>query len=250
MTMDNNLERYSDPTVVDHYEKVAGLQPCEEVVFDHWLKPGMAILDIGVGGGRTTPKLSQLSSRYVGIDYSEGMVTACKRRFPHLEFRHGDATNLGEFRDGEFDAVVFSFNGIDCIPEVAARARALREAARVLRPGGVFIISTLNARCLAVFPQMSGARGAEIPWRILYSLYATIRLAARVLPGATYWRGRGYVRDPVHGGLIHYNTTRRHMTAQLKAAGFEVVEIVGGPRPGLGSFLTPWYYYACRKVDH
>jgi len=203
MTMDNNLQRYSDPTVVDHYEKAAGLEPCEEIVFDHWLKPGMAILDIGVGGGRTAPRLSQLSSRYVGIDYAEGMVAACKRRFPHLDFRHGDATDLGEFRDGEFDAVVFSFNGIDCIPELAGRARAMSEAARVLRPGGVFIVSSLNARCLAVWPQLSTARAAEIPRRIAYSLYATFRLAARVLPGATFWRGRGYVRDPVHGGLVH-----------------------------------------------
>ena len=97
MTMDNNLQRYSDPTVVDHYEKAAGLEPCEEIIFDHWLKPGMAILDIGVGGGRTAPRLSQLSSRYVGIDYAKGMVAACKRRFPHLDFRHGDATDLGEF---------------------------------------------------------------------------------------------------------------------------------------------------------
>ena len=31
MTMDNNLQRYSDPTVVDHYEKAAGLEPCEEI---------------------------------------------------------------------------------------------------------------------------------------------------------------------------------------------------------------------------
>ena len=107
--------------------------------------------------------------------------------------------------------------------------------------------SSFNARRRPFGPQLAARRGAPHPGG---SIDATIRLAARVLPNATYWRGCGYVRDPVHGGLIHYNATRRHMTTQLEAAGFKVVEIVGSHVPhSERSSVTPWYYYACRKMD-
>ena len=251
MTMDNNLQRYSDPTVVDHYEKAAGLEPCEEIIFDHWLKPGMAILDIGVGGGRTAPRLSQLSSRYVGIDYAEGMVAACKRRFPHLDFRHGDATDLGEFRDGEFDAVVFSFNGIDCIPELAGRARAMSEAARVLRPGGVFIVSS-SQRALpgGLAATEHGAGRRDPPAHRLFALrhlpprgarpadrnlLARERLCARPRP----WRSRSLQRDAARndeaarGRRLRGGRDRRQPRSVFGAFQRHAVVLLRVPKGGL-----------------
>jgi hypothetical protein len=50
MTLDRNLEKYNDSDIVARYAKMSGLQPCEMAVFERWLKLGMAILDIGVGG--------------------------------------------------------------------------------------------------------------------------------------------------------------------------------------------------------
>ena len=38
----------------------------------------MAILDLGVGGGRTTPHLSSIAARYVGADYAAEMVARCQ----------------------------------------------------------------------------------------------------------------------------------------------------------------------------
>jgi hypothetical protein len=52
------------------------------------------------------------------------MVEVCRSRFPRLVFRHCDATDLGEFGDGEFVAAVFSANGIDYIPTDAGRGAA------------------------------------------------------------------------------------------------------------------------------
>src|SRR5580700_386044 len=47
---------------------------------------GSEVLDIGVGGGRTSAHLVQLGVKYTGIDYSPSMIARCKSRYPALEF--------------------------------------------------------------------------------------------------------------------------------------------------------------------
>ena len=248
MAPDINLNAYNDPTVVTHYAKVEGLQPCEEVMFQRWIKQGAAVLDLGVGGGRTTGPLSKIASRYVGLDYSRGMVDACRASYPQLEFRHGDATDLSQFEHNLFDAVVFSFNGIDSIRTDEGRAKCLLEVARVLKPRGVFLVSSHNARAIGVWPQLRTARGIQIPWRIVYSVYASARLATRLLQHTAFWKGSGYVPEPTHGGLINYTSIPSTFAPQIRTAGLEVVEVIGGRYPDVQApWLTPWYYYACHK---
>ena len=136
MPSDTNLKTYSDPAVVTLFAKMEKLQPCEEIIFQRWIRPGATVLELGVGGGRTAGPLAKIASQYIGLDYSQGMVEACRARYPQLEVYHGDATDLSRFEDRHFDAVVFSFNGIDCIRSDEGRATCLREVARVLKPGG------------------------------------------------------------------------------------------------------------------
>jgi len=247
--LDSNLEKYNDPTVVAAYAAMGDLQPCEKVLFDRHLIPGMAILDIGVGGGRTTPYLSQVAGRYVGVDYSIAMVDACRERFPNVEFRHCDATDMSQFSDGEFDAVVFSFNGIDSIRTDNGRAQCLREIARVQKSSGKFVFSSHNAKALGIWPQLHTARGFQVPWRMYLAGSKTMRIALRALTSTTYFAGEGYIHDPVHGGLATYTSTPATMAPQLEEAGLEIIEVVGGHYPEVRSpHLTPWYYYACRKA--
>jgi SAM-dependent methyltransferase len=104
---------------------------------------GKAILDLGMGCGRTTEYLLRLSREYVGVDYAPAMSAYCRSRFPGVDFRCGDASDLAPFGDASFDAVVFSFNGMDHAPP-ARRLKILGEIRRVLRPGGLFIFSAHN----------------------------------------------------------------------------------------------------------
>ena len=107
-----NFEKFSDPTVVDAYAAYEGLQSCEKLLFEKFIKSGSDILDLGVGGGRTTPYLSAKARRYVGVDYSEGMIATCRRKYPDRKFLVMDASDLTAFNDNCFDIVVFSFNGL------------------------------------------------------------------------------------------------------------------------------------------
>ena len=99
MPSDTNLKTYSDPAVVTLFAKMETLQPCEEIIFQRWIRPGATVLELGVGGGRTAGPLAKIAGQYIGIDYSQAMVEACRARYPLLEFRHGDATDLSQFED-------------------------------------------------------------------------------------------------------------------------------------------------------
>ncbi len=107
----------------------------------------MKMLDIGVGGGRTTAHFLPKVREYVGVDISKGMIDACRQLFSErsdkAKFAVCDASAMDFFEKEQFDFVLFSFNGIDHVP-VNLRARVFQEVKRVLKPGGYFCFSTHN----------------------------------------------------------------------------------------------------------
>jgi ubiquinone/menaquinone biosynthesis C-methylase UbiE len=105
------------------------------------------MLDIGVGGGRTSPYFMDQVREYIGIDYSEQMINVCKTRFSsnnkNISFHLCDARSMPIFEDAYFDFILFSFNGIDSI-SFEDRIKALREIKRLGKKGGFFIFSSHN----------------------------------------------------------------------------------------------------------
>jgi SAM-dependent methyltransferase len=104
---------------------------------------GRPVLDLGVGGGRTTSLLRLVSSQYVGIDYTPELVELCQHRHPGTDIRLADCRDLSGFPDGSQGLVVFSNNGIDAVDH-EGREQVLAEVNRVLGPDGTFCYSTLN----------------------------------------------------------------------------------------------------------
>jgi SAM-dependent methyltransferase len=100
--------------------------------------PDWAALEIGCGIGRLLKPLSKRIRRVVGVDLSEEMIRRgrqyCADR-PNVELLRTEGALEG-LPDGEFD-FVFSHIVFQHLPRKAYVDRYLREAHRVLKPGGI-----------------------------------------------------------------------------------------------------------------
>jgi demethylmenaquinone methyltransferase/2-methoxy-6-polyprenyl-1,4-benzoquinol methylase len=99
------------------------------------LLPGDRVLDLGAGTGVSTEELTRSGAYAVGADLSLGMLAAGHHTRPDVPLLGGDALAL-PFADATFDAVTISF----ALRNVVDPDAALREMARVTRPGGRLVV--------------------------------------------------------------------------------------------------------------
>ena len=121
------------------------LRACYVDLVGDRLADGAAVLDLGCGVG--IPVARALARRFAvtGVDLSARNVALAGRNVPGARFIHGDMAMLDLPPEG-FDAVV-AFYSIIHLPR-AEHPTVLRNVARWLRPGGLFVAS-LGARDLA-----------------------------------------------------------------------------------------------------
>ena len=113
-------------------------------------QPGERILDVAAGTGTSSAPMAKAGALVTALDFSEGMIAEGRRRYPEIEFVHGDAQDL-PFDDETFDAVTISF-GFRNVQDPKA---ALAEFHRVLKPGGRLVV------CEASKPPLRIARAGH-----------------------------------------------------------------------------------------
>jgi ubiquinone/menaquinone biosynthesis C-methylase UbiE len=121
-----------------------------EIWYEHWhryhfaapLVRGLQVLDIACGEGYGSALLASSAAHVIGVDAAADIVAHARRRYgalPNIEFRDGRCEAIPA-PDSSIDAVV-SFETIEHIP---APEKLVDEALRVVRPEGLFIVSTPN----------------------------------------------------------------------------------------------------------
>jgi len=135
---------------------------------------GRDVLEIGCGTGLILERTAAVARRATGIDLSWGMAAFTSSR-KGLVVAQASATDL-PFAGGSFD-VAYSFKVLPHVPDLAA---ALREVARVLRPGGRAFVEVYNPWSLKRLANGLAARLGR--GRDVYVRYDSLAAVRRALP--------------------------------------------------------------------
>jgi SAM-dependent methyltransferase len=222
---------YNDPNVAGYWKKQDKLGRVEAVLLARVKEElqDQPILDVGIGGGRTTPYLRQISKIYTGTDFSEAMIQAARQRFPAVDFLTCDARDLSRFQNGQFAAVFFFGPGIDYVSG-ADRLLVLKEISRVLRARGIFILTShnLEAHFLSALEYRFRFRINQLVADNLLRLRIWISHCKGALWNIIHDEGCAVFLDynACGAGLLTYYMRRSAQIRQLIENGFSEVEAI------------------------
>ena len=100
------------------------------------VRSGSTVLDVGTGTGTAAAAACARGARVTAVDAEPGMLAAARRTAPEARVRVATLPEL-PFPDGAFDAVVGNF----VLNHVGRPGEALAELRRVLRPGGLLMLT-------------------------------------------------------------------------------------------------------------
>lgn len=105
------------------------------------------VLDVPCGTGRHAVALAERGFQVAGLDISEAVLARARESGPDLDFRQGDMREL-PWPDGSFDAVLNLWTAFGYFETRDEDERVMAEFARVLAPGGVLVLDTINQAAL------------------------------------------------------------------------------------------------------
>lgn len=260
--MRDNENLYSCFEVAAGYARQSHLQPPEQTILRE-LQPYLTtarMLDLGVGGGRTTVHFANLVRDYVGTDYSEAMIQECRKRLSdcrsHVSFEVCDARSMGTFKTGSFDFVLFSHNGIDYVNH-EDRLQILKEIRRVGQPGGFFCFSSHNLNAALSLFELRHLLRANAGWgtrakRLVLRFVFNWNVRTSAIRRAPY----AILNDGAHHRKLRtYYIRPLEQIAQLERdfTGTRVFSLDSGAeikeRGVLQTIEDPWLYYLCNFKD-
>jgi malonyl-CoA O-methyltransferase len=101
-----------------------------------------SILEIGCGTGKNTVFFATIGNHVHAVDFSKGMIEKAKEKVQarNVRFSMLDITQPWDFEDGSFDLIVCNL----VLEHIQKLSPVFDEAARTLRPMGMFFINELH----------------------------------------------------------------------------------------------------------
>lgn len=191
-------------------------------LFKRILPSRQPILEAGCGAGRFVGWFARQGWNAAGIDWSQALCARARGAIPAADFVSGDLRSL-PFRNGVFGSIV-ALGSIEHVSE--GPLGALGEFRRVLRPGGLAIVTVPFDGPLSRFGRRT--RGAVRNSRFVRRLFGKPAGKGRSLREARAEANPAWASDYVWGadgcGFFQYQFNRTQMRDFLVAQKFEILE--------------------------
>ena len=115
-----------------------------------YIKAGDRVLDLGCGNGRLLELLKDRKIIYTGLDSSQKLVAIARKKHPGHNFITANALSL-PLEGASFD-IIYSIAVLHHIPSQEIRLTFLKEAKRVLKPGGQLVLTVWNLNIFKRWP--------------------------------------------------------------------------------------------------
>ena len=122
------------------------------------------ILDAGCGEGHLISKMMEngIEGVFWGVDNTEVSLERAIKRCPTAEFRKGNIMNLGFFKDEFFDVVICT----EVLEHILEYGKVIKELKRVLKRGGVLIVTFPNEKLWTIGRFVLGRRPVKLPCHV------------------------------------------------------------------------------------
>jgi ubiquinone/menaquinone biosynthesis C-methylase UbiE len=188
------------------------------------LAEGDRVLDVPCGWGRHTRHLAEAGHQAFGADLSPALIARAAPvapDAPRARYAAADVRAL-PFHDGSFDAVLNVFTSLGLFASGDEDVRALREARRVLRPGGRFLLESMHR------DEIVGAYAERDRWSLPDGTEIRVRRRFDPVRGISYerlaWRRGAETGEKRHRLRLR---TATEIDGLLRAAGFARVRYYG-----------------------
>lgn len=214
------------------------------------------MLDIGVGGGRTSNYFIPKVKNYLGIDYSQNMVDACINRFKNHNsdflFETKDARNIEDYQANSFDLILFSFNGVDYM-NINERIDFLKKSNTLLKPNGYLCFSSHNTFFLKQLFSFHIRKNIYQMFKQLLNLNRLKKINEKEMSNEN--NNYKYINDGAHNFMLSTcYINPMYQKELLTRSGFSSVNIFSNNSNTEINFndskvlsTSPWIYYLCKK---
>jgi SAM-dependent methyltransferase len=193
-------------------------------LFERFLPESQPILEAGCGDGRWVAWFISRGWKAVGLDWSEVLCEKARKAIPNGRFESGDMRSM-PFNDAEFGSIV-ALGSIEHSPE--GPADILKEFYRVLRPGGIAIITVPYLgpiRRVSWFLRSPSKRLRALPW--LRSLFGKPIWKGKSLREARKETIKAWKADCIFGEngwhFYQYQFTKAQMRAFVDVEGLRII---------------------------